>query len=95
MRTLGASRIILSFIVFLEGIILTLIGSLIGIAAGHFALYLVTYFQESSQAKLSASIFIIEELFILTAGLGIGIIASLIPAFQAYRSDISKILSKN
>lgn len=95
MRTLGASRIKLSFIVFLEGIILTFIGSIIGLCAGHLALYFVTQFQESSQARLSASILLTEELYILAVGLGIGIIASLIPAFQAYRSDISKILSKN
>lgn len=95
MRTLGASRTKLFVIVILEGLLLTIAGTIIGIALGHFALALIGNYQESSQAKLSGSIFITSELYLLLAGLGIGIFASIIPALQAYRSNISKILAKN
>jgi putative ABC transport system permease protein len=94
MRTMGASRIKLFFIVLLEGILLTFIGAIAGIAIGHLALQLISDFQDSSQAKLSGTVFLIEEFYILVVGVGIGVIASIIPAIQAYMSDISKILSK-
>ena len=95
MRTLGASRTKLFVIVILEGLLLTIAGTIIGITFGHFALHLIGNHQESSQAKLSGSIFITSELYLLLAGIAIGIFASIIPALQAYRSNISKILAKN
>ncbi|WP_316785304.1 ABC transporter permease [Pedobacter frigiditerrae] len=95
MRTLGASRTKLFIIVILEGLILTIAGTFVGIALGHFALELIAHYQESSQAKLTGMIFITSEVYLLLAGLAIGIFASIIPAMQAYRSNISKILAKN
>lgn len=95
MRTLGASRTKLFIIVILEGLLLTIAGALIGILLGHAVLELIGHYQESSQAKLSGKTFITSELYLLLAGLGIGIFAAIIPALQAYRSNISKILSKN
>ncbi len=95
MRTLGASRTKLFVIVILEGLILTIAGTILGVILGHLALQVISHYQESSQAKLSGSIFITSELYILLAGLAIGIFASIIPALQAYRSNISKILAKN
>ncbi len=95
MRTLGASRTKLFMIVILEGLVLTIVGTLIGVGLGHLALQLIGHYQESSQAKLTGLIFIPTETYLLLAGLGIGIFASIIPALQAYRSNISKILAKN
>jgi len=95
MRTLGASRMKLFIIIILEGLILTLVGTIIGILLGHAVLELISFYQESDQAKLNGKIFITSELYILLAGLGIGIFAAVIPALQAYRSNISKILAKN
>ena len=95
MRTLGASRTKLFIIVILEGLLLTIAGTIVGILIGHAVLELIGNYQESSQAKLSGKIFITSELYLLLAGLGIGIFASVLPALQAYRSNISKILAKN
>lgn len=95
MRTLGASKIKLFMIIILEGLTLTIIGTIIGLVLGHFAVQLIGNYQESSQAKLTGMIFIPKEIYILLAGLGIGIFASIIPALQAYKSNISKILAKN
>lgn len=95
MRTLGASRTKLFVIVILEGLLLTIAGTVIGIVLGHAVLEIISNNQESSQAKLSGTIFITSELYILLAGLAIGIFASIIPALQAYKSNISKILAKN
>ncbi|RWU08345.1 ABC transporter permease [Pedobacter chitinilyticus] len=95
MRTLGASKGKLFSLIILEGLILTLIGTIIGIALGHGILQLISNYQESSQAKMNGLIFIKEEFYLLAAGLAIGIVAAVIPAVQAYRSNISKILAKN
>ncbi|MGY0040905.1 FtsX-like permease family protein [Pedobacter sp. NJ-S-72] len=95
MRTLGASRGQLFCIVIFEGILLTLAGTIIGIVLGHLVLQLIGNYQESSQAKLSGFIFMKDEIYLFAAGLAIGIFAGIIPALQAYRSNISKILSKN
>lgn len=95
MRTMGASKSKLFLIVLLEGVILTTIGSIFGIALGHLALQLISAYQGASQAQLSGGVFLIQELYLLIVGFGIGLLASLIPAIQAYQADISKILSKN
>lgn len=95
MRTLGASKGKLFSLIILEGLILTLIGTIIGIALGHGILQLISSYQESSQAKMNGLIFIKEEFYLLAAGLAIGVVAAVIPAVQAYRSNISKILAKN
>jgi len=95
MRTLGASRTKLFLIVIAEGIMLTLAGTIIGITLGHLALEFIGSNQESSQAQLTGLILLSDEAYLFAAGLAIGIFAAITPAAQAYRSNISKILSKN
>jgi len=95
MRTLGATRVQLFQIVIVEGILLTLAGTLIGLALGHFMLQLIGSYQDSSQARLGGLIFLKDELYLFAIGIAIGIFAAVIPAIQAYGANISKILSKN
>ena len=95
MRTLGASKTKLFLIVILEGVLLTLLGTFLGIILGHLAIELIGNYQESSQAKLSGFVFMANEIYLLFAGLAIGIFASIIPAIQAYKANISDILAKN
>lgn len=87
MRTLGASRAKLFLIVIAEGIMLTLAGTIIGIALGHLALEFIGSNQESSQARLTGLILLSDEAYLFVAGLAIGIFAAIIPAVQAYRSN--------
>ena len=95
MRTLGASRGKLFLIIISEGIMLTLAGTIIGIALGHAALQLVGGYQDSSQARLTGMVLLFDEIYLFAAGLGIGIFAAVIPAMQAYKANISEILSRN
>lgn len=95
MRTLGASRGQLFQIIIYEGILLTLAGTIIGISLGHLVLQIIGIYQESSQARLTGILFLTNEIYLFVAGLAIGIFAAIIPAVQAYRSNISKILGKN
>lgn len=95
MRILGASKTKIFIIVIAEGIMLTVVGTILGILLGHIVMEIIGSYQESGQAKLSGLVFLNKELYLFVAGLLIGIFAAVIPAIQAYRSNISRILSKN
>lgn len=95
MRTLGASKGELFIIIILEGIILTFIGSMVGLALGHTVLQLIGNNQDSTQARLTGWSFLPQEIYLLIIGFATGVLAAVIPAVQAYQSDISRTLSKN
>ena len=94
MRVMGASQMKVFMIIILEGIMLTVIGSVIGVLMGHFCLHLIGYFQDSPQARLSGFYFMPEELYLVAGGFSIGILAALLPAIHAYRADISLTISR-
>lgn len=94
MRSMGASKGKLFTATIMEGTTLTLLGSLLGLMLGHGVLYLFTVIvEESGRAGISASIFYKEELYLLIGSVVLGITCSLIPAWQAYRTDIHKVLA--
>jgi putative ABC transport system permease protein len=96
MRSMGASKSKLFIATLIEGTTLTLLGSIIGLALGHGVLYLFTVVVEESQKTgISAMIFYVEEVYLLVGSIVLGIVCSLIPAFQAYRTDINKVLAGN
>lgn len=96
MRSMGASKSKLFIATLMEGTTLTLLGSIIGLALGHGVLYLFTMLVEQSQKTgISAMIFYVEEVYLLVGSIVLGIVCSLIPAFQAYRTDIHKVLAGN
>ena len=94
MRSMGASRGKLLFATILEGTILTSLGSLIGLVLGHMVLFVFTMLVSQSQSTgISALVFYPEEAFIFGGSFVLGIMCSLIPGFQAYRTDIHKVLA--
>jgi putative ABC transport system permease protein len=95
MRCLGASRTKIFFLVMLEGLLITLTGAIVGLVIGHVALSMIGHFQESAQARLTGVYFVADELYLIGAGMAIGIIAAIIPAIQTYRVDIASTLSKD
>lgn len=94
MRVMGASREVVFAVILLEGALLTTFGSLAGMLLGHGALQCIGYWQVSPQARLDALVFLPEEGWLLGAGLLIGLVAALLPALRAYRTDISETMSK-
>ena len=95
LRTLGASRAQLVALVFLEGISLTILGAIFGIAFGHGFLALIVEFTSQEVVSLvDPWIFLPEEGLIFGYALAVGIIASLIPAWSAYQTSIAKQLTK-
>ncbi|MET7257651.1 ABC transporter permease [Dyadobacter fermentans] len=94
MRVMGASRGAIFAMIVLEGTLLTALGSLAGILLGHCALHAIGYWQGSPQARMDGLVFLPQEALLLAAGLCIGLVAALLPAIQAYRTDISETMSK-
>ena len=96
MRSMGAGKSKLFIATLMEGTALTLCGSVIGLALGHGVLYVFTsWVEESQKAGISALTFYKEEIYLLAGSFVLGILCSLIPAFQAYRTDIHKVLAGN
>jgi putative ABC transport system permease protein len=95
LRTLGASRGQLVGLVFLEGISLTILGAIFGIAFGHGFLALIVELTSQELVSLvDPWVFLTEELLIFGYALTVGIVASLIPAWSAYQTSIAKQLTK-
>jgi putative ABC transport system permease protein len=96
MRTIGATKTKLVISVLMEGSILTFIGTLGGVLIGHAVLLLMSFFVDQTQkAGISGLVFYAEEWIILVGSLLLGVLCSIIPAIQAYRTDISKVLAGN
>lgn len=94
MRSMGASKQKLFMATLLEGTTLTLLGSIIGVALGHGALYVFTLLNEESQRTgVSALVFYREELYLVAGSLVLGMVCALLPSFQSYRMDIHKVLA--
>jgi putative ABC transport system permease protein len=77
----------------IEGVILTFVGAVLGLASGHILVDILGNLDGESQILFSGFIFLKDEIYVLSAGVVLGIIASIIPAIQVYRYDIAKILN--
>jgi putative ABC transport system permease protein len=94
MRSMGARRRTLFISIVMEGSTLTVFGSLLGLAIGHKVLWLFTLLVEESQkAGVTTFVFYAEEAYIVAGSVLLGVICSAIPAIQAYRTDIHRVLA--
>jgi putative ABC transport system permease protein len=95
MRTLGASRGKLFGLLVMEGAVLSLLGALIGLALGHaLASILGAWLESQQQYPVSGLEWRPEEFWLLGVALGVGLVAALLPAWRAYRTDVSRILAQ-
>ncbi|MBO3699000.1 ABC transporter permease [Roseivirga sp. E12] len=95
MRSLGASRGKLFVHVIIEGVIITTLGGILGIILGHGLMeMLARSYEKSEEVGVTGLVFVNQELYVLLISLAVGLIASLIPAFNAYKTDISKVLAE-
>jgi putative ABC transport system permease protein len=95
MRSMGASRMKLLLHIILEGMIITFLGGLTGFVLGHSVVeFIGSLASEGGQVSVTGRIFLTEELLIIVISFALGLVASLIPAITAYRTDISKVLAK-
>lgn len=92
MRSMGASQLKIFLLILTEGIVLTIIGSLCGFGLAHLGFGILVDSME--QIQTSGMFFVTDEYYVMLGSLAVGIFASIIPAFLAYKSDISETLSK-
>ena len=95
MRTLGASPAKLMALMLFEGVLLAGIGALLGIALGHaFTEVLGMALAAARQVTVTGWAWVPEELWVLALALGVGVVAALLPAWRAYRTDIAGTLAR-
>ncbi|MBP9151191.1 MAG: FtsX-like permease family protein [Flavobacteriales bacterium] len=93
MRSLGASPFKLFGLIIQESLLLCLAGYALGIVLGRAGIMLLSSFGEDQfQFSVSQNGIAHVEIWLLPLTLCIGLIAALIPAIRAYRSDISSVL---
>jgi putative ABC transport system permease protein len=95
MRTLGASPRRLFGLLLFEGLLLSFVGALLGFVLGHaFAGALGVWLEAAQQPAVSGLVFKLEEVWVLAVALAVGGLAALIPAWRAYRTDVSRTLAQ-
>ena len=95
MRVMGASPFKLMSLILLEGLLLAAIGYTLGIVLSHVGMEILAgAMQDAYRYTFTGFTFLREEAILLAAALGIGVVAALIPAIQAGRTDISTTLTE-
>lgn len=96
MRSMGASRSRIFLSVLLEGALLTFLGTCFGLVLAHGALFVfATFVEEASMSGVTGFQLYREEGIILVSSLLLGVLCAMLPAVQAYRTDISKVLASS
>lgn len=94
MRSMGSGRTKLFFAVMLEGTWLTALGSIFGLLLGHLVLWAFIWaVPAGATTGMSAAIVYSEEYLILIGSVMLGALCALIPAIEAYRTDIHEVLA--
>ena len=94
MRTLGASARKVMALLLCEGLLLAGIGTLFGMALGHvLTAALGVALRQAQQVAVTGWIFLPQELWLAALALAVGILAALVPAWRAYRTDIAATLA--
>jgi putative ABC transport system permease protein len=95
MRVMGASTVKVFSLIIMEGLLLAFLGALLGLLLCHGAMYFMAdAMQTAYRYRFSAFTWLPEETWIFFITLTIGVIAALIPAFQAASQELSKALSE-
>lgn len=95
LRVMGASRWQAAGTVLLEGLLIAAAGGLLGLAAGHALLAAgASLFPTLAAVGIGPALFHPGEALILLAVLGLGALASLIPALHVYRTDLAETLAR-
>ena len=95
MRTLGASPGRLFGLLMTEGVVLSLAGAAIGLVLGHaLAAALGAWLESQQHYPVSGLQWRPEELWVVGAAVLVGVVAALLPAWRAYRMDVSRTLAQ-
>lgn len=95
MRTLGASRLRVSLSIMLDGLLLSALGALLGLAIAHAGAQLSGLLLNAGQrVQMTGAIWLPGEGTVLASIMAAGVLCAFVPAIKAYRLDISSVLSR-
>ncbi len=95
MRVMGASKAKLLILILLEGVLIAVVGYAAGALIGHTAVGVLSGFmQDAYKYALDPFVYLSQEFILLFACVGIGMLAALLPAIQAYKTDIASTLTQ-
>jgi len=92
LRAIGAGRQDILKIVVIESTIIILISIIFGFIFGHLLAYAAAAYLQSTTALYAPVSFVTRELRIAVSVALMGIAASLLPALNAYKTDVAKNL---
>ena len=96
MRVMGATPGKLFALIILEGLLLAILGYIIGIILSHLGMSIFAgQMEDKYHYSFTATKFLKEEFYLLGGALFIGFIAAVIPAYQAFKTDISQTLTES
>jgi putative ABC transport system permease protein len=96
MRMLGASPGKLMRLVLLEALVLAAAGALAGLALGHILTSVVgAMLAAAQQPPITGAAWMPGELWLVALAVGVGLLAGLVPAWRAYRTDIATTLAQS
>jgi putative ABC transport system permease protein len=95
MRMLGASPGKLMRLVLLEALALAVTGAVIGLVLGHALTGVVgAMLAAEQQPSVTGATWLNAELWLVALAAGVGLVAGLVPAWRAYRTDIATTLAQ-
>jgi putative ABC transport system permease protein len=97
LRVMGATPLSLALTVMAEGVMLGGAGALVGLIAGHAAAFAVAVLVPSLHGMvLPYALWLPQagDAFLLLVGLGAGLVAGLVPALLAARTNIAGLLAR-
>ncbi len=96
LRTLGGRRIQLFILILLEGFFMVALGLIIGLVLSRVGITMLSDMaKDSFHDEFNAFVFLPQEYYLVGITLGLGVVASLLPALRAFFMDISKTLSND
>ena len=90
LRCLGAARSELLFYLVIEGLLMTSLGILFGLILGHSTMELCSiWLTETRGISMTGWIWLADESLLIAGLLLVGIASAIVPAVQAYRTDVA------